>query len=308
MNSLNMMYYYSMNKLKNNVKGFGTIEVILVIVIVGLIGVIGWMVYSKNHKTKVTITISKNTTIPNTPSAPSFTASKARLDYAPDYNYSGWITYTNPQANFSITIPPLMLSGAGAPCTQVSYVYDNYGNKIPSSPSYIPTSANVPVTVVGEGQNFFVAEKYTYQPTDDVNTADGHTLAMNCQKMTTTASLLENISTNDYSFGVLPFQVLQVNNQQDILEWAQKKFNDNTITITSMTKDSSGNWLNVNLASNNDMTFNFKYELRYYQPEKILVYLEQGQSGHIQIPNTSISNNNLGFYDQQIWNSFKLLN
>jgi Tfp pilus assembly protein PilE len=300
-----------MGKLNKDDKGFGGVELLLVIVIVVLLGVVGWYVYKNHNKTTTAkaSTASQAKIANNSPSlTPTITPANPVVSSASKYNYSGWSTYTNPQVGFSIDIPPSMASSEGAPCTQVSYVYDNYGNKIPSSPTYIPTNGNVPVTVVGDGQKFYVAEEYTYQLTDKTSTADGHTLSGGCEKMITTIALLENSTTSGYLFESLPFQIVTVKNQQDILNWVQKEFNDTSITITSMTKDSTGNWLDVNLNSNNPMDFNFGFKLRYYQPENKLVYLVQGQSGHIQIPNNGTSVDGGVFYDGQIWDSFKLLN
>ncbi len=51
-----------MGKLRNNEKGFGTVEIILIVVIVALIGVVGWFVYKNHNKTTSTSTTTANTT------------------------------------------------------------------------------------------------------------------------------------------------------------------------------------------------------------------------------------------------------
>lgn len=51
-----------MGKLRNNQKGFGTVEIILIVVIVALIGVVGWFVYKNHNKTTPSSTTTANTT------------------------------------------------------------------------------------------------------------------------------------------------------------------------------------------------------------------------------------------------------
>ena len=55
-----------MQKLKNNEKGFGTVEAILLVVIVILIGAVGYLVYKNHHNvtTKV-VTVTKTVTSPS---------------------------------------------------------------------------------------------------------------------------------------------------------------------------------------------------------------------------------------------------
>jgi hypothetical protein len=51
-----------MGKLRNNQKGFGTVEIILIVVIVALIGVVGWFVYKNHNKTTPSTTNTTSTT------------------------------------------------------------------------------------------------------------------------------------------------------------------------------------------------------------------------------------------------------
>ena len=85
-----------MCKLRNNEKGFGAVEGLLIVVIVVLIGVVGWFVYKNHNKT------TNNTTTSNTATtAPTKTASTPQsVD-----PYAGWKTYTSPDEKFTLKYP-----------------------------------------------------------------------------------------------------------------------------------------------------------------------------------------------------------
>ena len=105
-----------MQRLKNNEKGFGTIEIILVLIIVLLIGAVGYLVYKNQHKATVTkvVTITKTSPATNKTSANDPTASwnpyastvgKFSLKYP-----STWVTATKPE----LCTPGLLLLGANS--------------------------------------------------------------------------------------------------------------------------------------------------------------------------------------------------
>ncbi len=288
--------------MKKNQNGFGLIEGLLILAIVALLGSTGWYVWHKNQKP------SNKLITGNSSAQTKVSKSEQPVGVITSGPGAEWNTYTNNSLKFSIQIPKQYLSSNGAQCTKVSYVYDDYGNKVPSQPSYIPAKGVVPATVIEDGSNFYVVEEYTYQPTDKASDGSGHTLASDCQKIETTVDAINrNKQTNFllyYELNLIPFSVVSVNSQQDILNWAQNKFNDKTVTVAGM-KDNSGGWQDLELAcsSSNPCTdFNYKFYLRYYKNQNKLVYLEQGQSGHLQTPNGE------NFYDGQVIDSFKLIN
>jgi Tfp pilus assembly protein PilE len=74
-----------MRKIKNNQKGFGAVEGLLVLVIIVLICVVGYMVYKNHHKA----TASASTT-----AAKTSTSNSAKSTAAAPNPYAGWNTYT----------------------------------------------------------------------------------------------------------------------------------------------------------------------------------------------------------------------
>jgi len=75
-----------MGNMRNNEKGFGTVEIILIIVIVALIGAVGWFVY-KNHNKIATTATTTNTTS----TAPAKTTTTTPVK--PVDPYAGWKSY-----------------------------------------------------------------------------------------------------------------------------------------------------------------------------------------------------------------------
>lgn len=73
-----------MGKLKDNQKGFGAVEAVLVLVIVILIGVVGYMVYRNHHKTttaSVATTSSKSTNTASNKTSSSSTTPASSTQY-----------------------------------------------------------------------------------------------------------------------------------------------------------------------------------------------------------------------------------
>ena len=257
---------------------------------------------SKHHNKTTNSTTSTNTTAvkPTTNTQPTVTPPASEITSGPG---TDWNTYTNNKVGFSVQIPKQFLSSDGAQCTKVTYVYDNYGNKVSSPAHYIPAQGVVPATVVEDGNNFYVVEEYTYQLTGKTNDGSGHELASGCQKMQTTVDVVNGYkqANSIYELNMLPLSVVTAQNQQDVLNWAKGYFKDTTVTMTL--KDNAGGWQDVTLdcSSSNPCTdFNYKFYLRYYKAQNKLVYLQQGQSGHLQTPDGK------SFYDQQVFDSFKL--
>jgi hypothetical protein len=280
--------------IKHNQKGFGTIETLLLIVIIILIGFAGWFVWHARHTDRTsTVTSATRTTKQATVNAASTITNGPGAE---------WQTYTNKLLGFSIQIPKEYMSGYGAMCDKVNYVYDNYGNKVPAAVSYVPAQGVVPATVIQmPGGDFYIAEAYTYQPLNKSSDGQGHELASECQKITTNSDVVSGYleSTPKYMISTLPFSVVKVSSQADITAWAKKKFDQTTYVVS--TKENAQGWQDVTLGCTSGyLCFNFKYELRYYPSKNTLVYLQQGQSGHLQKPTGA------DFYDQAVFESFKL--
>lgn len=281
-------------------RGFGVVEMILIIVVlVALVGG-GWYVWHRQHQ-KSSSTSTAQTT--NTSKA-SPAKKDSEITSGPG---AEWNTYTNNKVGFSVQIPKQYLSSQGAECTKSSTVNDNYGNKVDSKAHYTPTQGLVPATVIEDGEDFYVAEQYTYQLANGADDGAGHTLYSSCIKTVTTADVVHNYlqhTKGSYLLDNLPFSVVAVKDEAAILTWAKVHFKDDTITMTL--KNNPAGWQDVSLSctgagSDPCETFNFAFKLRYFKVKHKLVYLAQGQAGHIYKPDKS------GFYDPQIFDSFKLL-
>ncbi len=285
--------------MKHNQKGFTTVEIILVVLVLALLGGVGWYVWHNRSNNRATM----NTTTGHATDSESTAAQPdSEITSGPGEE---WNTYTNNKVGFSIQIPKMYKSGQGAECTKVSYVNDNYGNKVSSEARYITTAGAVPATVVDNNNNFYIVEQYTYQLSEIKDDGSGHKLAGGCQKTTTTKDTIVAYEKHNSStlLDVLPFSVIKVAGQTDILTWAKSHFKDDTIKITDL-KDNAGGWQDVELdcSSDNPCTdFNFKFDLRYYKEKNKLVFLAYGQAGHLQKTNSD------EFYDGQVFASFKLL-
>lgn len=285
--------------MKKNQKGFSIVEFLLIIVILAILGFLGWYVWNQR----------KNKTVENNKtSETSQTKTNAKKPDSEITNGPGaeWNTYTNNKIGFSIQIPKKFMSGNGADCQEVKYVYDNYGNKVSSPAHFVPAQGLVPATLVQNSNDFYVTEEYTFQPTDKTDDGVGHQLAGACKKVQTTIDSLKEYGTTGatYLSAGIPFTVLTAKSEQDILKWAKNTFKDDSVTIASTKDNSSGSWQDVALdctSSNPCTTFNFKFYLRYYKKQNKMVYFQQGQSGHIQ------KSDSQSFYDKEIVNSFKLL-
>jgi hypothetical protein len=77
-----------MRKLKNNEKGFGAVEAILIVIIVLLIGAVGYLVYKDKHKAPVkTVVVTKTVTV--SPKASSSTNYFSIPEWSVRAPYSG---------------------------------------------------------------------------------------------------------------------------------------------------------------------------------------------------------------------------
>jgi hypothetical protein len=80
--------------LKNNERGFGAVEAILIVVIVVLIGTVGYLVYKDKHKTPAkVVTVTKTVTV-----TPRSTSSATNP-------YAGWTSYTSKTAGYTVQYP-----------------------------------------------------------------------------------------------------------------------------------------------------------------------------------------------------------
>ncbi len=143
-----------MRILKNNEKGFGTVEAILIVIILVLIGAVGYLVYKNHHKTppKV-VTITK--TVTNTPKTNSTTATNP---------YTGWKSYTLPVEKLSFMYPSSWLATNSPPSsTQDSVIMasgDGFnfiiedGTANGGDPRPQDTSMPLPVRFLGQSDYF----------------------------------------------------------------------------------------------------------------------------------------------------------
>ncbi len=97
-----------MGKLKDNQRGFGGVEALLIIVIIGLIGFVGWYVYRSLNNTNNAYNAATKTS--NTAS-PKFSSKKAKQSTASTAASAagdvtaGWTAVKSPDSSFSFKVP-----------------------------------------------------------------------------------------------------------------------------------------------------------------------------------------------------------
>ncbi len=87
-----------MGKLRNNQKGFGAVEGILILVIVALIGVVGFMAYKNHHKT-----VSSSTTLTSKSSSTKSVSSNNQNQ--PANPYADWKQYCDTEGKVCFKYP-----------------------------------------------------------------------------------------------------------------------------------------------------------------------------------------------------------
>jgi len=285
--------------MKNKHKGFSTVELLFILIVVGLIGSLGWYVWNNRAKKE---SLTQNT-------ANSTNKTESKKNTITDGPGTDWQTYTNNTLKFSVQVPKTISSGNGAQCTKESWVYDNYGNKVAGQSSYRLATGVVPVTVVEDGDNIYITESYSYQLTGETRDSTGHSYFSGCEKIDSTPSLLRQYATNDKSkypvlaLSAIPITVVKAKNQGEILKQVHKILNDTSLKIASMTKDSNGDWQNINFDCSPEegcMRLNYKFYLRYYTDKKKVVCIKLGQAAIL----TDAADN---IYDSKVVDSFKLL-
>lgn len=282
-------------------QGFSAVEALIIVVVVGILGFAGWFVLHAQKAAQKSNVVSSTTTSTSTKAKEPATATGFTNGPGAD-----WQTYTNGSLGFSVAVPKKVLSPYGAPCTQRSYVYDNYGNKVPSQTSYQPTSGITPATVTQLDNDFYITPALTYQPSGETDDADGHAFYGSCPKVEVTSDVVQSVARHDgtYSLPYLRLTVADAKDQGTALNVAKKVFNDDAIVVKSTTEDAGGGWQNMTFdcAGSGPCTdFNFRFTFRYYPAQHKVVYFAYGQAAQLQTPDGS------GFYDQQIGDSVKLL-
>ena len=103
-----------MGKLKNNQKGFGGVETLLIVVIIGLIGFVGWYVY---HAMKNTNSAYKAATTTSNTASPKFSSKKAKKSTTTTTKASptgdvtaSWTAIKSPDGSFSFKAPTSWVS------------------------------------------------------------------------------------------------------------------------------------------------------------------------------------------------------
>jgi hypothetical protein len=85
-----------MGTLRNNQKGFGTVEIILIIVIVAVIGVVGWFVYKNHNKTTTNSSTATTTTQATKSTTPTTTQPASETDK--------WYLYTSSGGEYKVRL------------------------------------------------------------------------------------------------------------------------------------------------------------------------------------------------------------
>ncbi len=283
-----------MNKLSKNENGFGAVELILIIVIVALIGVVGWLVYRDRNKTTnstlTTSTTSSNNTTTNKTSIPSSTITSGPQ--------SGWSTYTNNTAGFSISYPNIVEGDSGC-----------------ATPSTVSTGA-VPTTLIDSGSNYYIAAKnsirfnLSWGANQTYNTSNCTQVSTDVTSVQAQNSQIKTGAQYEYSVVNLPFFVKKVSSENAVQTELQSYWNDSTIKISGWKNSSTGSYevpTAISCApsemgmSNNCGPIASNHDLRYYPAQKIMFYLIYGQAAHLVLPNGPS-------VDGQVASSFKVLN
>src|SRR3989344_564950 len=285
--------------MKNNHKGFSTVELLFILIVAGLVGSLGWYVWNNRAK--------KESSTQNTASSTKKTESKKST--ITDGPGTDWQTYTNHTLGFSVQVPKTISSYNGGQCTRQTEIYNNAGVKVSSQPSYRSATGVVPATVVEDGDNVYITESYSYQLTGETKDSAGYSYFSGCEKVDSSPTLLRQYATNDKSkypvlaLSAVPITVVKAKNQDEILKQVHKILNDTSLKIASMTKDSNGDWQNINFDCSPEegcMSLNYKFYLRYYQDKKKVVCIKLGQAAKLMDAADNI-------YDSKVVDSFKLL-
>lgn len=272
---------------KINQRGFAIVEGLLILIIITIIGFVVWFVWRANHAEQQT----DNSSI----------TAKSHKKTEPDSTFvdgpkAGWKTYTNNKYGFSIEVPKEFLSGNGGYCTK-------------EDDSYRPKSAMVPTAIVEDGDNFYITESYTYQVTGGHEVADGTTSFSGCKKVEASADTIkqhkESIGSLEDDFISLAVMPITVTNAKDMAEATKKtkQILGENVIVTGFKNNKTGKWQDVEVTCDRDqeLCLNFGFQLRYYETQHKLVYIEQGQDYKFFQANGNDS------YDIQVTNSFKLL-
>ncbi len=279
-----------MNKIQSDQKGFSAIEAVIILIVLGVLAVAGWYVWhSRQTKPVKSTSTQSRQTSSQTKSGSNATLLQSGVTPGPG---ATWNTYTNKQLGFSIQIPKQYYDPNGSYC-----------RKSTNPSSYYDQGGVVPAGIFQDGDNFYVDAMYTFQLTGE-KASDSQTTFSGCKKVQTTTALIEQSEKTNSSTATyfpLPFSVQPASSETDIKNWVQKKFNGRAMFV-SLTANKSG-WQDVNLKclSAYPLCMNYSFQLRYYADKHRLVYLELGQAAHLMTPDQS------GAYDQQIFDSFKLL-
>ena len=250
---------------------------------------------------------AKNTSLSKPSASPVLATHKSTATHAVSETVpldTDFKTYTNASAGFTLQVPKEVLSGLGSPCGTSDYVYDNYGKKVPSEVSYRPAQGVVPGTVVGDGTNFWVTEEYTYQLTDSHDDGKGHGIFKGCQKtITTPENAAQSERGGTFQLDSVPIKVFTVMNTSQITEKARLIYGNLITGVEGMKLSPSGDYLDVSLKCSDSCmdVLNGRSYLRYYEKQQKLVYMDLGQSGHLQYPKGD------GYYGQKVVDSFKLI-
>ncbi len=126
-----------MGKLRNDEKGFGAIEGLLIVVVVVLLGVVGYMVYKNHNKTTNSATTAN--TAATTPTKTTTTTPAKPVD-----PYAGWQTYSNSQVSFKYPSGWMASKGPG---NSQSTIADATSPAFTSSAMTTAQNSGAPVTL-----------------------------------------------------------------------------------------------------------------------------------------------------------------
>jgi hypothetical protein len=215
--------------------------------------------------------------------------------------------YVNYELGFEFLFPKEIYSAAE--CITSDSVNDNFGNQEPAETHYIALEGTVPMTVLESNDRFIITPKDLIVLSDEKEIAGGHKVNMSCNKQPATVSLIDSDSGDVVANtpNVREFDVTKAADTSEITQYIRQKISDPAATIQQVGQAESGRQeFNYTYSAEYIAQHPFGgggYKIWYYAERQLLSYFLMGQSSAFQYSDGS---NN--YYDQEVIDSFKLVN
>ncbi|HUB93432.1 MAG TPA: hypothetical protein VMB52_02925 [Verrucomicrobiae bacterium] len=298
--------------------GFSVVELLLILVVVGILGFTGWYVYHAEQTSDKDYSAATNSTVPTFKRR----LSNPTIATGPS---QGLDTYTNPTLGFSFEFPTTAQAYNG--CGQNSSVHATDGSLIPAPTAYIATPGPTSLTVLNDGDNFYIVPAKVYELTgESYVTVDGNQYprASGCEATTNTTQLIQQDKNqaNQTTFpstyitdaAGLSLIAKTVKQGAELNGEVQTIFSDNSLQVSKLTPDSAGSWDDLSFTCSQHVSgltgsvqpcayTGGSYTLRYYPTKNLLIFWNTGQGCNLLQSDAASAQ----CYDPQIIKSLKLL-